>query len=258
MEQPIIVGISGFAGSGKDTVADFLAEECGFVKVAFADPLKRVCKDVYDFTDDQLWGPSQKRNEPDKRYPRDHKVSSPGARACGCCGLDVDDWRGAQCYLTPRYALQLLGTEWGRHCYPNTWVDYALRVADRLVSTRPGWREGFGESTKEFDFFPYFYDFKTGLLEDEGAQLIDRGGVVIPDVRFINEMAGLKQAKVFTVRVRRKGYEKPAFDHPSETEQLLIPDEDFDYVFGNTSGLEDLRKLSVALPSVLRKVGAPA
>lgn len=36
----IVIGLSGQAGVGKDTVADYLAREHGFCKVAFADPLK--------------------------------------------------------------------------------------------------------------------------------------------------------------------------------------------------------------------------
>lgn len=77
----MIIGISGLvindegvavgtAGSGKDTLADLLRDNDKFVKIALADPLKRIARDVYDFTDEQLWGPSANRNEPDKRYPQ--------------------------------------------------------------------------------------------------------------------------------------------------------------------------------------------
>lgn len=36
-----LIGISGVAGSGKDTVADYLFRQHGFSKIAFADPLKQ-------------------------------------------------------------------------------------------------------------------------------------------------------------------------------------------------------------------------
>lgn len=36
----MILGLSGVAGSGKDTVADILVKELGFNKVAWADPLR--------------------------------------------------------------------------------------------------------------------------------------------------------------------------------------------------------------------------
>lgn len=37
-----LIGLTGFAGSGKDTVADILVDKYGYVKVAFADPLREM------------------------------------------------------------------------------------------------------------------------------------------------------------------------------------------------------------------------
>ena len=54
-----LLGICGKAGSGKDTAAAYLIEKHGFVKLAFADPLKRFAKGVFGFTSEQLWGPSE-------------------------------------------------------------------------------------------------------------------------------------------------------------------------------------------------------
>lgn len=36
----VAIGLTGYAGSGKDTTADYLVERYGFVRVAFADKLK--------------------------------------------------------------------------------------------------------------------------------------------------------------------------------------------------------------------------
>jgi len=66
----LLIGVSGSAGAGKETVANYLVDGAGFVKVSFADPLKRICKDVFDFSDEALWGASEFRSQPDKRYPR--------------------------------------------------------------------------------------------------------------------------------------------------------------------------------------------
>ena len=38
----ILIGVAGWAGAGKDTFADILVEDHGFVKLAFADPLREV------------------------------------------------------------------------------------------------------------------------------------------------------------------------------------------------------------------------
>lgn len=197
--QKMIIGVSGLAGSGKDTTADMLVSDHNFVKVSLADPLKRIARDVYAFTDEQLWGPSQFRNAEDKRYPRPD----------GSC-------------LAPREALQKLGTEWGRSCYPNTWVDLCIRTAQDLLS-------GLSEYTQ-----------KRGL-EFTGAE--PPAGVVVPDVRFKNEMAAIKNAGGMVIRVVRPGagLGGAAGLHPSEVEQASIPDSEFDLVIQNAGSLEDLR-----------------
>lgn len=42
--------------SGKDTVADYLVENHGFIKLAIADPLKIACRAIFSFTEEQLYG----------------------------------------------------------------------------------------------------------------------------------------------------------------------------------------------------------
>jgi hypothetical protein len=50
-----VIGISGRAGSGKDSVAKFLVEKGGWDhKIAFADNLKEMLKDIFSLTDDDL------------------------------------------------------------------------------------------------------------------------------------------------------------------------------------------------------------
>lgn len=39
---PSLIGLTGYAGSGKDTVADIIVQDYGFVKMAFADPLREM------------------------------------------------------------------------------------------------------------------------------------------------------------------------------------------------------------------------
>lgn len=209
----MIIGISGVAGAGKDTVADFLVRDHGFVKVALADPLKRIAQEVFRFTDEQLWGGSNKRDEQDKRYLR------PRGR-----GIVTRYSEGSEpyeaLYLTPRYALQQLGTEWGRNCYENVWVDYALRVAKELLSNHL--RE---------------YHARQGLHWAGGTPQT-KIGIVIPDVRFKNEIEAIKTAGGKVVRIKREGsgLKGQAAEHASEAEQLTIPDEAFDYVLDNSNG----------------------
>ena len=54
----MIIGVAGLAGSGKNAVAEILVKKYGFAMVSFADPLKRYAMEIYDFTEEQLWGKS--------------------------------------------------------------------------------------------------------------------------------------------------------------------------------------------------------
>jgi hypothetical protein len=42
----MIIGLSGYAQSGKDTVAKFLVEQRGFKRIAFADPIRDILWDM--------------------------------------------------------------------------------------------------------------------------------------------------------------------------------------------------------------------
>lgn len=52
----ILIGLTGYARSGKDTVADYLVDEYDFKKLSFATSLKEACKCVFGFTNKQLYG----------------------------------------------------------------------------------------------------------------------------------------------------------------------------------------------------------
>lgn len=59
MEQPLsnnLIGVMGRKSAGKDTIAEHLIEEYGFVRYAFADPIKKACQIIFGFTDEQCWG----------------------------------------------------------------------------------------------------------------------------------------------------------------------------------------------------------
>lgn len=192
----VIVGVCGFAGSGKDTFADLLVQDFGFKKRALAQPLKHYVKYVFDFTDEQIFGASAKRNEPDLRYP--FKGVCPTCHG-QCAGPANDAWKCFKCsalyplFVTPRLALQTLGTEWGRALHDTVWVDLALReMASFVTAEEARW--------------------------------------VVSDVRFRNEVDTLKAAGVKLVRLKR-GMQQ--FAHSSEAEMTSLPDDLFDYVIDN-------------------------
>ena len=101
----MIVGITGFIGSGKDTVAKKLVEK-GAVQDSFAAPLKDLCASVFGWPRDMLQGDTVEsrdfRETPDMYWTRK---------------LGIDQF-------TPRLALQLLGTEIMRtHFNQDIWLD---------------------------------------------------------------------------------------------------------------------------------------
>ena len=52
----MLIGVLGRKGSGKDTVSDYIVNKYNFEKMIIADPLKIACKELFNFTDEQLYG----------------------------------------------------------------------------------------------------------------------------------------------------------------------------------------------------------
>jgi ferredoxin len=245
MNRTPIVGISALAGSGKDTVANRLCSVHGFETVALADEMKRFCRTVFNFSFDQMWGPSEYRNAVDRRY---HVGDEGRGWVCGTCLMscplragegfaNTEERRCEACgesgahrmltsipkFLTPRHALQQLGTEWGRACYQNVWVEHTLRIAKTLLE----------DATAMYS--------KEGGLEKTNT-LVPRNGIVISDVRFQNEFDAIHKAGGYVIRLRRPGagLAGAAGLHISEQEQANIPDEAFDHVIENDGTLDEL------------------
>lgn len=51
-----IVALLGQKRNGKDTVADYLVNNYGFVRYGFADPIKEGARHMFDLSDEQLYG----------------------------------------------------------------------------------------------------------------------------------------------------------------------------------------------------------
>lgn len=166
-DKNLVLGIAGEKGSGKDTVCDFLVANYGFTKMSLAGPLKEIVGKVFpEFPPDHLWGESKLREIPAPQYPlsgscplcgRRMKMEGAAKWVCGC-GFEHE------AYLTPRLALQTLGTEWGRRLYEDVWVDYLFSEIDRLGLRR----------------------------------------VCISDVRFPNEVRRIRQHNGLVLRLKRK------------------------------------------------------
>ena len=101
----MIIGITGFMGSGKDTVAEMFVDK-GAVKDSFAAPLKDLCASVFGWDRHMLEG--------DTVPSRDFRET---ADIYWTRKLGIDNF-------TPRLALQLLGTDIMRtHFNQDIWLD---------------------------------------------------------------------------------------------------------------------------------------
>lgn len=100
-----IIGICGFIGSGKDTVAEYLVSQHGFVRESYAEPLKDAVAAVFHWPRDWLEGKTT-----EQRSWREQ----------------IDPWwaqRLALPHLTPRWVLQQWGTEVCRRSFhDHIWI----------------------------------------------------------------------------------------------------------------------------------------
>jgi hypothetical protein len=149
--QRTVVAFTGLAGAGKSTAALHLVERHGYQRIRFAGPLKSMLA------------------------------------ALGLSGAEIDGDRkevpsDLLCGKTPRWAMQTLGTEWGRDIIGvDLWIRAWRAAVDR---TLPG------------------------------------SCVVVDDLRFPNEAAAIRAVGGIIVRVDRPGAGAGAAGHVSEGQAL--------------------------------------
>jgi len=191
----------GQAKSGKDTLADYLVEKHGFVRIALADEIKRIMMRIYDMSEEQLWGDS--KETPDTRYP----IFGRG-------------------FMTPRVGMQLIGTEVVRQLYQDTWIDLGMKYA-RLVL----------EGTHYYDRTKGVLPNRriSRLFRRKPA------GVAIPDIRFKNEVQGVHAEGGNIIRLKRPGLQAQVGikGHQSEEEQKQIQDHEIDFRLDVPEGIEN-------------------
>lgn len=118
----MILGVTGFIGSGKDTIADYLCTFHGFKRISFAGSLKDAVANVFNWDRELLEGTTKSSRE-----WRDK----------------IDTWWAERLsipHLTPRWVLQHWGTEVFRNNFhQDIWVasvEHKLKSAkDNIVIT---------------------------------------------------------------------------------------------------------------------------
>lgn len=182
----LIIGITGEMGSGKDTVANIINNEFNLVRLAFADSIKRGVCAMFNIPIDDL---------------NDRSIKEiPHPRLCG---------------RTPRYVMQVIGTELGRNLIAD---DIWLRTLQYQI---------------EFAKENFIY-----------------GGAVISDVRFENEVDMIKSmgGKIIHI-VREDNPFKTSMNHASEKGGLYN-----DFIIYNNSDIDDLRLNTLNLMKSINKI----
>lgn len=110
----MMIGVSGYARAGKDTVGAYLRDNHGFTRLAFADTLKRFALAINPIVDATL-------HDGEVQLCRLYDELSAGQF----------DWEAAKENPEVRALLQRIGTEGGRNVLgENVWVDATLSGVD--------------------------------------------------------------------------------------------------------------------------------
>jgi len=113
-----IIGVCGLIGGGKGTVADILVKEHGFEKVSFADSLKDMVANVFNWPRHLLEG--------DTKESREWREQ-------------VDQWWSTRLgieNLTPRWVLQYWGTDVCRvNFHEDIWIASVENKLSKIVNS---------------------------------------------------------------------------------------------------------------------------
>lgn len=98
MTKPLLIGLTGYAGSGKDTVRSLLEQNHDFDGIAFADPIREMLGTLFDSME----------------IPHDWMTER-----------DLKEREIPQLGVSYRKMAQALGTEFGRALKQDIWLDIA-------------------------------------------------------------------------------------------------------------------------------------
>lgn len=233
----MLIGLSGPAGVGKDTIADYLVETHGFTKFSFSDALYREVSEAFGIPVEEL----QRRET--KEMPRptlmlenlgvtyDDACAHPFAQvALPLVPLPRGQIRSLMSVpLSPRWVLQRWGTDYRRAQDPDYWIKKTAL-----------WVQAWLDVTK-----------------DDGEY---HGGLVNTSVRFPNERAFIEKLNglVWHVRRRDTGAVASEQDYVSEKGLDILPQDRVIYNNGTIAQLRTAASLMLSSPEGTRlELGVP-
>ena len=248
-----VILLTGRAGCGKDTTADMLVRDLGYVKYSFAKPLKTLTRDLFGFTEIQVYG-SEKEvviSTTPVTLITQHRILKHFMSQMGSLYplsiptevvLEFDrvfrpyrkfawTWRNVKTVvlspntgqiqysykISPRKALQLLGTEVFRTYIPDAWI----RLANK-----------------------YYLDLK----DAESMADTFYAGMVVADCRFENEALWGRSIGATIIHIQKDDI-KLSMDNPNHVSEnpVKIAVEDVTLMNNNT-----LEKLNERLLKIVR------
>lgn len=228
----MIIGISGYSGSGKDTVGIIIQYLNAETKISLKEVLKK--------PQDHQWWLEERSGWEIKKWAGKLKDI-----ASLLTGIPVKNFEDQE------FKTSLLGPEWGTvtlnplnaiPVFENVKFNSLMTVRDFLQklgtdAVRNGLHKNTWVNTLMSDYKAIDYN------DDEQPE---HPNWIITDTRFPNEAEAIKKANGIIIRVERPGV-NPVNPHSSETN---LDKWDFDYVINNDGSLTDLVK---SVKKVLKK-----
>lgn len=269
-----LFAFSGFSGVGKDECAKFLVNKYRALHSGLVDPAKRHMADIYWFSETQLFGPSESRNNGDSRYPKPIFYTLKIKPCTQGSEFDYEfEWNAdthkfmpivdhsdkfekklfikkinPSFFLSPREVLQ-------KYCalmnemYQYTWIQNAVELHQKMADVTDMNSIDHGKWIQKSGYSRMDGFKQHEVPVREKFHIIGNGVPVylscLSDIRHLNEIEFLKKSQnakmtPVLIRVKRPGIETPPYPHKSETEQATIPDSDFDFIINNDSDISSL------------------
>jgi hypothetical protein len=231
----MIIGINGYAGSGKDTVGTIIQ----YLK---AKPQNTSLEDVLDFPLTHQWWLEDMSTWEIKKWAG--KLKSIASMLTGIPQEKFEDQEFKKTNLGPEWnkTVRIFGEYYDGHVEDWTDVEKPMSVRDFLQklgtdAIRDGLHTNAWVNALMSDYKKIDYN------DDEQPE---HPNWIITDTRFPNEAQAIKDAGGLVIRVDRPGV-KPINDHPSE---IGLDGWKFDYKIANVS---DLKALTGTVEMILIK-----